>query len=118
MIPDPQSHPESSSPETWSDAERQRFLHDRAHLLQRLLRNRQTWQATHQRLDARSPLSVTWIDHDGREQQTLLSETFLTGYATVMRAVACDLIICGDDGAHIAEQLFADLSGMEGEHDT
>ena len=32
-----------------------------------------------------------------------------------MRAVACDLTICGEEGAHIAAYLFADLSGMVGE---
>lgn len=118
MTPEPQSQPEPSSARTWSEDERQQFLRDRARLLQRLQRNRQSWQDTYKRLGGRSTLNVTWIDHEGREQPTLLTPPFLAGYATVMRAVACDLIICGEDGAQIAEQVFADLSGIDGEQDT
>ena len=115
MIPDP--HPEPSSFSRWSEDERQHFLRDRTRLLQRLLRKRQTWQDTHVRLGGGSTLKITWVDHEGHAQETLLTESFLAGYATVMRAVACDLIICGEDGAQIAEQLFADLSGIDGEQD-
>jgi hypothetical protein len=114
MIPEPQPEP---SVQKWSDDERQQFLTDRTRLLQRLLRNRQSWQDTYERLGGQSTLKITWIDHEDHEQQTLLTEPFLAGYATVMRAVACDLIICGEDGAQIAEQLFADLSGIDGEQD-
>jgi hypothetical protein len=117
MNPEAQPQPEPSA-RKWSDDERQRFLDDRTRLLQRLLHNRQSWQSTHERLGGRSTLKITWIDHQGFEQQTLLTESFLAGYATVMRAVACDLIICGEDGAQIAEHLFADLSGIDGEQDT
>ena len=114
MIPEPQPEP---SVQKWSDDERQQFLHDRARLLRRLLHNRQSWQDTHAQLGGRSMLKITWFDLEDREQQTLLTESFLGGYATVMRAVACDLIICGEEGARIAEQLFTDLSGIDGEQD-
>jgi hypothetical protein len=114
LEPEPQPEPSLAK---WSEDERQEFLGDRTRLLQRLLHSRQSWQATHERLGGRSTLKITWIDHQGQEQQTLLTESFLAGYATVMRAVACDLIICGEDGAQIAEHLFADLSGIDGEQD-
>jgi hypothetical protein len=114
MTPERQPKP---SVQKWSDDERQQFLRDRTRLLQKLLVDRQSWQDTHERLGGRSTLKITWFDHDEREQQTLLTPSFLAGHATVMRAVACDLIICGEDGAQIAEQLFADLAGFDGEQE-
>lgn len=114
MIPEPQPEP---SVQKWSDEERQQFLRDRTRLLQKLLSDRQSWQDAYEQLGGRSTLKITWVDHEDREQQTLLTQSFLAGYATVMRAVACDLIICGEDGAQIAEQLFSDLPGIDGEQD-
>jgi hypothetical protein len=114
MIPEPQPEP---STEKWSDDERQQFLAERASLLRKLLVDRQSWQDTYEQLGGRSTLTVTWFDHEERQQQTVLTRSFLAGHATVMRAVACDLIICGEDGAQIAEQLFADLSQIDGEQD-
>lgn len=114
MIPEPQPEP---SVQKWEDGERRHFLNDRALLLQRLLRNRQAWQDSYERLGGRSALNISWIDHEDQEQHTLLTESFLAGYGTVMRAVACDLIICGEEGARIAEQLFADPSVFDGEQD-
>jgi hypothetical protein len=112
MKPEPQPEPSLTA---WSDDERRHFLEDRARLLRRLLDDRQAWQDTHERLGRPGSLQVTWFDHEGCQQQTLLTRSFLDGHDSVLRAVACDLIICGEDGAQIAEQVFADLSEFDGE---
>ncbi len=98
-----------SSLEQWSDAERQQFMHDRVRLLKKLLSDRQSWQDAFERLGRRGLLKITWPDRDHEEQQTLLTRAFVTGHTTVLRSVACDLILCGDEGALLAEQLFSDL---------
>ncbi len=104
MIPE-----HESSLEQWSDDERQQFMHDRVRLLKKLLNDRQSWQDAFERLGRRGTLKITWSDSDHEEQQTLLTRAFITGHTAVLRSVACDLILCGDEGALLAEQLFSDL---------
>ena len=104
MIPDYES-----SIEQWSDDERQQFMHDRARLLKKLLSDRQSWQDAFERLGRRGTLKITWSDVEGQEQQTLLTKATITGHTTILRSVACDLILCGDEGAFLAEQLFSDM---------
>ena len=116
MIPEPQP-PREPSGGAWSEDDRKQFLRDQTRLLRKLLVDHRSWQGTSEWLEGQSTLNVTWIDSEDREQQTPLTSSFLAGHASVMRAVACDLIICGEDGAQIAEQLFADLSGIEGERE-
>ena len=104
MIPDYES-----SIEQWSDDERQQFMHDRARLLKKLLSDRQSWQDAFERLGRRGMLKITWSDSEREEHQTLLTWTIITGHTTILRSVACDLILCGDEGTLLAEQLFSDL---------
>ena len=104
MIPE-----HESSLEQWSDDERQQFMHDRARLLKKLLNDRQSWQDAFERLGRRGTLKITWSDSDQVEQQTLLTKAFVAGHTAVLRSVACDLILCGDEGALLAEQLFSEL---------
>jgi hypothetical protein len=104
MIPE-----HESSLEQWSDDERQQFMHDRARLLKKLLSDRQSWQDAFERLGRRGTLKITWSDSEHEEQQTLLTKAVVTGHTTVLRSVACDLILCGDEGALLAERLFSDM---------
>lgn len=104
MIPDYES-----SIEKWSDDERQQFMHDRARLLKKLLSDRQSWQDAFERLGRRGTLKITWSDGECQEQQTLLTKAIIAGHTTILRSLACDLILCGDEGALLAEQLFSDL---------
>lgn len=104
MIPDYES-----SIEKWSDDERQQFMHDRARLLKKLLSDRQSWQDAFERLGRRGTLKITWSDVECQEQQTLLTKAVVAGHTTILRSVACDLILCGDEGALLAEQLFSEL---------
>lgn len=104
MIPEHESFLEQ-----WSDDERQQFMHDRARLLKKLLSDRQSWQDAFERLGRRGTLKITWTDSGHDEQQTLLTRAVVMGHTTVLRAVACDLILCGDEGTLLAERLFADL---------
>jgi hypothetical protein len=104
MIPDSES-----SIEQWSDDERQQFMHDRARLLKKLLSDRQSWQDAFERLGRRGTLKITWADIEHQEQQTLLTKAFVAGHITILRSVATDLILCGDEGAFLAEQLFSEL---------
>ncbi|MCA9864570.1 MAG: hypothetical protein KC432_16165 [Thermomicrobiales bacterium] len=104
MIPDYEF-----SLEQWSDDERQRFMHDRERLLKKLLSDRQSWQDACERLGRRGTLKITWTDSDHAEQQTLLTGAVVAGHTTVLRAVAYDLILCGEEGVLMAERLFSDL---------
>lgn len=104
MIPEHESFLEQ-----WSDDERQQFMLDRARLLKKLLSDRQSWQDAFERLGRRGTLKISWTDSDHAEQQTLLTSAVVTGHTTALRAVACDLILCGDEGTLLAERLFSDL---------
>lgn len=98
-----------SSLEQWSHDERQQFMHDRARLLKKLLSDRQSWQDAYERLGRRGTLKITWMDRDRAEQHTMISRAFVTGHTAVLRSVACDLILCGDEGTLLAEQVFSEL---------
>lgn len=96
--------------ENWSEEERRHFLLDRVHRLTKLLHDLESWRRTTDLLDGDGTLTITWTDHEGLEQETLLTKAFLAGHTRVLRAAADDLISCGPEGQRRANLLFATLS--------
>lgn len=108
MGPNP---PQDEWRDAWTDEDRQHFLIDRALFLHKLLTDRQAWRdaPTVSSDDQVTPL-IPWTDHAGQAQDTALTSAFLAGHSRVLRAVACDLISCGDEGQILAELLFVTLT--------
>jgi hypothetical protein len=88
-------------------AETQRYIADRAHLLNKALVDHMVWRQSLEQFGRDASLAATWIDHEGQDHVVAINRPYLEAHLKIVRSLMNDLIACGTEGKRAVQSIVA-----------
>ena len=85
----------------------QRFIEDRAHLLNKALVDHIVWRQSLEQFGRDASLAATWVDHEGQDHVVAINRAYLNSHLKIVRSLMNDLIACGTEGKRAVQSILA-----------
>ena len=96
----------------------QHFIHDRAHLLNKVLSDHTVWRQSLEQFGKDASLAATWVDHEGQDHVVAINRAYLKAHLTIVRSLMNDLIACGAEGKRVVQSIISLQVSMLEEEET
>ena len=96
----------------------QRFIEDRAHLLNKALVDHIVWRQSLEQFGRDASLAATWVDHEGQDHVVAINRAYLNSHLKIVRSLMNDLIACGTEGKRAVQSILALQVSMLEEDET
>ena len=85
----------------------QRFIEDRAHLLNKALVDHIVWRQSLEQHGRDASLAATWVDYEGQDHVVAINRAYLNSHLKIVRSLMNDLIACGTEGKRAVQSILA-----------
>ena len=85
----------------------QRFIEDRAHLLNKALVDHIVWRQSLEQFGRDASLAATWVDYEGQDHVVAINRAYLNSHLKIVRSLMNDLIACGTEGKRAVQSILA-----------
>ena len=96
----------------------QRFIEDRAHLLNKALVDHIVWRQSLEQFGRDASLAATWIDHEGQDHVFAINRSYLNSHLKIVRSLMNDLAACGPEGKRVVQSIISLQVSMLEEEET